>query len=81
MKIVNIAPDDVFEFEAIVYVWSDDKKRLTANYKKNYGDVILTLEGVAKSEEMKAVEKITYKNFRRRFPQHRVYLQGYVEVK
>ena len=81
MKIVEIKPEDIFEFSGMVHVWADDQKRLTVNYKKDYGDKILTLEGVAKKDSMIAVERLAYGSFRRRFPQHRVYLQGYVEVK
>lgn len=80
MKFVEIKPEDVFEFAAVVSAWSDDKKRLTANYKKDYGNIIVTLEGVAKGDGMNAVEKLSYANFRRRFPKHRIYLQGHVEV-
>lgn len=80
MKLVEIKLEDVFEFSGMVNVWGGDKKRLTVNYKKDYGNIVVTLEATAKKESMLAIERLSYGSFRRRYPKHRVYLQGHVEV-
>lgn len=80
MKFVEIKLEDVFEFAAVVSAWSEDKKCLTVNYKKDYGNIVVTLEGVAKKDSLLAVERLSYGSFRRRYPKHRIYLQGHVEV-
>jgi hypothetical protein len=80
MKFVEIKLEDVFEFAAVVPSWSGDKKRLTVDYKKDYGNLVVTLEGVAKKDSLLAVERLSYGSFRRRYPKHRIYLQGHVEV-
>lgn len=82
MKIVDINGEDVFTFSGMVMSFDDKgNKRLTANYKKSYGDrLIVTLEGMSDCDSMNAVNYIKYSNFKRRYPQHRIYLQGYVTV-
>ena len=81
-KIFEIDSKDEFEFMGMVYVFgTDGKKHLCVDYKKEYGDkYTLKIEAYATGEEMRAAERITYGNFRRRYPKHRIYGQGYVEV-
>jgi hypothetical protein len=58
------------------------KNILTCNYRKEYNNMMtVTLEGDAEGCEMNVKDKITYSSFRRRFPEHRIYLQGYTLVK
>lgn len=81
-KFVEIDGADEFEFGAVVKAFNKKgEERLHVNYKKHYADkLVVTLEGVADSDELRAVKSITYAQFKRRYPQHRVYLQGYVQV-
>lgn len=81
-KFVEIDGSDEFEFKAVVKAFNKKgEERLHVNYKKHYGDkLVVTLEGVAAGDELRAVNSLTYAKFRRRYPQHRVYLQGYVQV-
>lgn len=82
VKLIEINGDDEFVFDTIVYMYGKDgKKHLIANYKKCYGDsLIITLEGEATTDNIVASEKIEYRNFRRRFLNHRIYIQGHVSV-
>lgn len=82
VKLVEINNIDEFVFDTIVYmVGKEGKKCLIANYKKYYGDsLVVTLEGEARTEDIVASEKISYAAFKRRFPEHRVYMQGHVNI-
>lgn len=82
MKVFEINNDDEFEFKAVVTSFGDDgKQHLFCNYKKEYDNkMTVTLEGMATSSEMNIKDKVKYSAFRRKFPEHRIYLQGYTLV-
>lgn len=81
-KIVDIDGKDEFTFLGMTYCYADcGEARLHVNYQKDYGgDYVLKLEAYAEGEEMRASPKITYANFRRRYPKHRIYLGGCVKI-
>lgn len=81
-KIVDIDGKDEFTFMGMTYCYADcGEARLHVNYQKEYeGGYILKLEAYAEGEEMRATPKISYTNFRRRYPKHRIYMGGHVKV-
>lgn len=80
-KVFDINPSDEFEFKGMVLVYGmDGKMHLHCNYVRDYGSYQLNIEAASNSKEMRACEKITYANFRRRYPEHRIYCNGYVPV-
>lgn len=78
----KIKNSDEFVFDAMVNSVSDEgTKELTVDYKRQYGDsLIVTIEGYGNRNSLVGLKKITYGSFKRRFPKHRVYLQGHVRV-
>ena len=81
-KIVDIDGKDEFEFMGMTDSYADcGEARLHVNYQKEYdGGYVLKLEAYSEGEEMRATPKITYANFRRRYPKHRIYMGGHVKV-
>lgn len=80
-KVFNINPNDEFEFKGMVYVYGEDgKQHLHVNYMKDYETYQLNIEACSDSKEMRACEHVTYANFKRRYPKHRIYCSGYARV-
>ena len=80
-KIVDIDGKDEFTFMGMTYCYADcGEARLHVNYQREYNGYVLKLEAYAEGEEMRATPKISYTNFRRRYPKHRIYMGGHVKV-
>jgi len=82
MKVFEISNDDEFDFKAVVPSFGKDgKQHLVCNYRKEYNNMMtVTLEAEATGSEIRVKDKIKYSSFRRIYPEHRIYLQGYTLV-
>ena len=82
MKVFEIGNNDEFDMKAVVPSFGKDgKQHLVCNYRKEYNNMMtVTLEAEAEGCEMNVKDKITYSSFKRRYPEHRIYLQGYTLV-
>lgn len=81
MRFVEIKGKDVFKFKTVVpsYAKDDGKEHLFCNYVKEDHAIKLVLEAHTDKERMIAHERLTYHQFCRLYPKHRIYVQGYVE--
>lgn len=76
---IKIRGEQEFKLKAVVYViGSDGKQKLIENYEAIIGDMHVTLEGESKRDRVLAYERLTYKQFKRRYVKHKIYLQGYI---
>ena len=76
---IDIKDTDKFTFKGMVV--ANDSKKLTVNYVNN-DDVKMSivLEAHTDATSMVGFKDITYGVFKKTFPTHRVYVQGYVEI-
>ena len=79
MKFVDIKGDDEFEFKTVVQSFGKDGKCLFCNYVRVDKEMKITLEASTDKDTMKAYNILTYRQFCRLYPKHRIYMQGYVE--
>lgn len=80
--ILSIDSDEVFKLKgAVAGYGKDGGTSLYCNYVKSGDDITITLEGEGKLDTMSISKELTYAQFKRKYPEHKVYLQGYVEVK
>ena len=76
---IDIKDTDKFYFKGMVE--ANDSKKLTVNYINNDDSkMTILLEANTEATSMVGFKDITYGVFKKTFPSHRVYLQGYVEV-
>lgn len=80
-SLLYIDGDEVFELKGAVKGYGQDgQTHLYCNYVKSGDKLTLTLEGEGNLDTMSISKELTYRQFRRKYPKHKVYLQGYVEV-
>lgn len=79
MRFVEIKGDDEFEFKTVVKSFGKSGECLFCNYVRVDDEMKITLEASTEKNSMKAYNTLTYRQFCRLYPKHRIYMQGYIE--